>query len=164
MRKEIKRRDFLKASGQLGLAGCALMFCGNVNAAEALLAGDEVPDPKKLNYCGYTCPEKCDFLMATINNDPEAKKACFEQWHIKERYGLEYDEKTAFCWGCKVEDKPEGVVLNACTVRSCCKEKGFDCCIECKELSSCDKDLWTRFPKFYDGVKKLQQKYFDARG
>ena len=165
MKSSLKRRDFLRRSGQAGLAGCALLFCGNAYAAEILLMHDgEIPDPKKLNYCGYTCPEKCEYKLATVNDDAALKKECFESWAIKERYGVEYDEQISFCWGCKAEDKPEGVVVTQCTVRSCVIEKGLDCCIECKELSSCDKDLWTRFPQFYEGVQKLQQTYFDAKG
>ena len=102
--------------------------------------------------------------MATINDDSEQKKVCFEGWGIEERYGIKYDEEISFCYGCKAEGKPEGVVVSECTVRSCVIEKEMDCCIECKELRTCDKDLWTRFPDFYDGVKKLQLKYFEAEG
>ena len=52
------------------------------------------------------------------------------------------------CDGCKALDKPEGVVVSKCDVRACAREKKLDCCIECDELTTCDKDLWKRFPTF----------------
>jgi hypothetical protein len=165
MKEKIRRREFLAKSCRTGMAGCALLLCGNAVAMNSLLGpDDEIPDPKKLNYCGYTCPEKCEFLIATLEDDEEKKKECYEGWAIKERYGLDYDPKTSFCYGCKTKDKPEGVVVSECTVRKCVKEKGLDCCIECKELTSCDKDLWVRFEEFYEGVKKMQKKYQEAQG
>ena len=164
MDSKLKRRDFLKRSGQAGLAGCALLICGKAFSGAPLIMDDKVPDPEKLNYCGYTCPEKCDYLMATLNDDKELKKECFEAWAIEERYGVKYDQEISFCYGCKAKDKPEGVVVTQCTVRSCVIEKELDCCIECKELRTCDKDLWNRFPEFYEGVKKMQLSYFEAQG
>lgn len=164
MDSKLRRREFLKRSGQAGIAGCALLLCGNAAASVSLLMGDDIPDPAKLNYCGYTCPEKCDYLMATLNDDEALKKECFANWAIEERYGIKYDPEISFCYGCKAEGKPEGVVVTACTVRACTIEKELDCCIECDELRSCDKDLWKRFPEFYDGVKKLQLKYFESKG
>jgi len=165
MDKKIRRRDFLMHSGKAGLAGCAIFLCSKaIGSANGILIGEDVPDPGKLNYCGYTCPEDCEFKKATSTNDSELKKKCFEDWAIKERYGLEYDESIAFCHGCKTKDMPGGVVVTQCTVRKCTIEKGFDCCIECKELRTCDKDLWQRFPQFYDGVKKLQIKFWESQG
>lgn len=165
MEDKIKRREFLARTCRTGMAGCALLICGNAVAMNSFLGqDDEIPDPKKLNYCGYTCPEKCDFLMATLEDDEAKKKECFEGWAIKERYGIDYDPKIAFCYGCKTKDKPEGVVVSACTVRKCVQEKGLDCCIECSELTSCDKELWTRFKDFYEGVRKMQVKYLEAKG
>ncbi len=165
MKEKFNRRDFLSRSGRTCVAGCALLMCGNAVAMSSFLGqDDEVPDPKKLNFCGYTCPEKCEFLAATLADDEEMKKKCHETWAIKERYGKDYDPETAFCYGCKTEGKPEGVVVTECTVRSCVKEKSLDCCIECDELSSCDKDLWKRFPDFHKGVIGLQEKYLEAHG
>jgi len=163
MKEKLKRREFLARSCRAGLAGCAVMMCGNAVGMSGILnQDDDIPDPKKLNYCGYTCPEKCEFLMATLEDDEAGKKECHEAWAIKERYGKDFDLETAFCYGCKANGKPEGVVVTECTVRSCVIEKGLDCCIECDELTSCDKDLWKRFPDFYKGVIGLQEKYQGA--
>ena len=32
-------------------------------------------------------------------------------------------------------------------------------CIECDDLATCDKKLWTTFPTFHDKVIEMQQKY-----
>ena len=97
--------------------------------------------------------------VATLNNDAELKKEAWKNWKIEERFGLEFDQEQAICYGCKELDKPEGIVLSRCTVRQCAREKEFDCCIECNELTACDKDLWTRFPDFKKQVIQLQEKY-----
>ena len=70
-----------------------------------------------------------------------------------------FDERQAFCFGCKALDKPEGVVLQNCDVRPCAREKKLESCIECDELATCDKKLWARFPKFRDKMVELQQRY-----
>jgi hypothetical protein len=78
---------------------------------------------------------------------------------IEETYGLEFDEEQAICYGCKELDKPEGVVLKKCDVRPCAREKKLDSCIECDDLATCDKELWTRFPDFRQKVLEMQEKY-----
>lgn len=116
---------------------------------------DKIPDPKKLNFCAYTCPENYQFLEASVKNDTELKKKAFETWKIKERYNVDFDPKTSFCFGCKNKDKPVGVVMSNCTVRACAIEKKHDACIQCKELTTCDEGLWTRFPEFHKSVIKM---------
>ena len=151
--KPIDRRSII----QTGATMCGLCLCAQfpLNA----FAGDKKIDPKDRNYCGYKCPKDCAFLEATLENDLEKKKEAWQEWKIVDRYGLEFDEEQAFCYGCKELDKPEGVVLSQCTVRQCAREKEFDCCIECDELTTCDKDLWKRFAAFHEQVVKLQEKY-----
>ncbi len=70
-----------------------------------------------------------------------------------------FDPEQAICYGCRAEDKPQGIVLKRCDVRACVREKELDCCIECPELSACDKDLWRRFPKFKEQVIEMQERY-----
>jgi hypothetical protein len=120
-------------------------------------------DPKKLMYCGYKCPEECKFLKASLENDIDMKKEAYEQWKIKERFNVDFDAEKIFCYGCKNTEKPDGVVLANCTVRSCVISKEYDCCIECLELVDCDKDLWTRFPDFKKHVIELQKKYLEEQ-
>lgn len=162
MKSKLNRRKFIASSAKTCAGGCILLASSNAAFASMFSTyfGDEKPSPKELNYCGYKCPDKCEFLVATLNNDKTKKKEAFEAWKIEERYGKKYSEEIAFCYGCKSEGKPLGAVTGNCTVRACTIEKGFDCCIECKELKSCDKDLWSRFPEFHKGVIKLQGTYF----
>lgn len=158
MKTNSSRRQFLRNNSVLG---CTLLISGNLSAFS--FPQDEIPDPKKINFCGYTCPKDCQFLVATLKNDTELKKKAYETWKIKEHYNLDFDAKTTFCYACKTKDKPAGVVLSNCTVRSCAIEKKHDACIECKELKTCDKDLWTRFPDFHKSVIKMQETYLEAK-
>ncbi len=157
MNKNINRRAFIAQTTKACIGCCALM------ASPALLAhafqeGEKI-DPKKLNYCSYQCPEKCAWLNGSKNDDVELKKKGYADWKIKERMGLEFDPENMYCFGCKNHDKPEGFLLKKCTVRSCVIEKGYDCCIECNELTTCEKELWDRFPSFKEAVIDLQNKY-----
>ena len=156
--KTIPRRTFLKSTSRVCLGGCMLMAFPHLRSMAGIMQEGEKPDPRKLNYCGYTCPEECKFRKATLANDAELKKEAFGIWKIEERYGVSFDADKAFCHGCKT-DKPAGVVTANCTVRSCAMEKGLDACIECDELTTCDKDLWTRFPEFYKQVIQMQERY-----
>jgi hypothetical protein len=154
------RRVFLRETATAGAALCGLCMCSGIPA----FAGedgdaDKVIDPKKLNYCGYTCPKDCKFLEATLNDDVELKKEAYKIWKIEERFGVEFDPEQAICYGCKTLDKPAGIVLQRCDVRTCVREKELECCIECDELTGCDRDLWRRFPTFKKQVVELQKKY-----
>ena len=149
----IDRRTFIST----GATVCGLCVCAQFPFAA--WAGDEKIYPKERCFCGYTCPEDCQFLQGTLNNDVELKKEAWNNWKIEERYGLAFDEDQAICYGCKELEKPEGIVLSRCTVRQCARQKELDCCIECDELTACEKDLWTRFPQFKEQVIELQEKY-----
>ena len=59
-------------------------------------APDEDIDPKKLMYCGYTCPEECKFLIASVKNDKELRKEAYDLWKIKERFDIEFDPEKIF--------------------------------------------------------------------
>lgn len=162
MRSKINRRNFISNGAKACAGGCILLASSKMGVANSVfhyLQEDKKPDPKELNYCGYKCPEKCEFKIATLENNLEKKKEAFEAWKIKDRYGVDFSEDIAFCYGCKTEEKPLGAVTGNCTVRACTIEKGFDCCIECKELKTCSKDLWSRFPDFHKGVIKMQELY-----
>ena len=163
MNPTLKRHDFFKKTAQAGMACCALMTASKLGAFNNLFLEGEELEPKLLNYCGYKCPEDCTFLKASLDNDVELKKEAFKSWEINERFGIEFDADKVFCFGCKTKDKPEGVVLKNCTVRSCVIEKELDYCIECDELVTCEKELWDRFPKFKEKVIEMQQTYLEAK-
>jgi len=161
MKDQFNRRKFVTTGA---IAGCALFISGRLSAIDRFShLQNEIPDPKKLNFCGYTCPKECPFLEASVKNDTELKRKAYETWQIKERYNVDFDAEKTFCFGCKNSEKPAGVVMLNCTVRSCAIEKKLDSCIECKVLNECDKDLWRRFPDFKKMVIEMQATYFENR-
>jgi len=166
MTKQIKRREFLVKGSCAGIACCALMMNAKALSFGALMkpADDEPVDPKAMEYCGYKCPPDCKFLIASMKNDPELKKEAYTLWKIKEKYNVDFDPEAIFCFGCKNAEKPEGVILKNCTVRNCARSKELDCCIECRELSHCTKELWSRYPDFKQHVIEMQKKYQSAKG
>nr|WP_321357608.1 DUF3795 domain-containing protein [uncultured Draconibacterium sp.] len=158
MTKQSNRRQFIKNSS---FTGCAILLSGKLSAFS--FPQDELPDPKKLVYCGYTCPDDCQFLEASVKNDTELKKKVYKDWKIEEQYGIAFDAEKIFCFGCKNTDKPKGIVLTNCTVRACAINKQFDSCIQCKQLKDCDKELWSKFPDFHKSVLSMQEKYFAGK-
>ena len=159
--KPIDRRKFIQKGAVA--TGCLLMMKPELFAQNTFPFDDKVPVPAELNYCGFKCPEDCKFKVASEKNDPKLKMEAYEIWKVKERYGVDFKADKIFCFGCKNKDKPEGVVLKGCTVRSCAMEKKIDSCVECKELAKCEKDLWPRFPKFKEQVLKMQEVYFESK-
>lgn len=164
MKTNLKRREFIRKSCQAGVACCALLSGSKVFAFGNLntLHGDDLIDPKKLNYCGYTCPADCKMRKATLENNVDLKKEAFTEWRLEEKYGVAFDPEKIFCHGCKTSGKPLGYVVENCTVRSCAIEKGYDCCIQCDKLAGCDKEIWSTFPDFHKAMMELQKKYKEA--
>ena len=162
METEVNRRNFIKMGAVAGITGCAFLLATKFNSLKAFNTfsnENEIPDPKKLNYCGYQCPSDCQFLKATRENNTELKMKAYETWKIKEKYGVEFDAEKIFCWGCKTKDKPLGITVSKCTVRNCAIEKGYDCCIECNDLAQCEFELWKNFPDFHKQVVEMQKTY-----
>jgi hypothetical protein len=156
----IDRRDFVCSTAKAGVAVCGLCMCSPI----ASFAAGGADDGKKITtkdrcFCGYRCPEDCAFLQGTLTDNLELKKKAWTLWKIEERFGVAFDPEQAICYGCKTMDKPKGIVLSRCTVRDCAIEKGHECCIECDELTGCEKNLWNRFPEFKNQVIELQGKY-----
>jgi len=162
MKNQFNRRKFIAAGA---FAGCTLLLSGKLSALNSFShLQNEIPDPKKLNYCGYTCPKDCKFLEASVKNDPILKKEAYEIWEMKERFGVtEFDPEKIFCFGCKATDKPVGIRLQKCDVRNCSIDKKLDSCIECKDLIACEKDLWIKFPDFKNAVIKMQTVYLESK-
>jgi hypothetical protein len=157
MTHKLPRREFLAKTSAACMGGCLLLTGIRVSAFS--FKEDKLIDPSTLCYCSYSCPDDCKFLEASEKNDPELKKAAFEQWGLKERLGLKFDPDKIFCFKCKPGDKPEGPILTHCTVRRCAIKKGYQACIQCNDLRACDKDLWTRFPEFHESIMKMQVIY-----
>ncbi len=158
---DLDRRDFLATGTRLGVALCgACLWSGTPGFADIDKTQRQPPlDPKKLNFCGYTCRGDCKFKLGTLEDDVELKKQAFEEWKIEERFGIAFDQETAICWGCKAPHRPDGVVVTNCDVRACVQDKKLDCCIECSELTDCNRDLWRRFPDFKAQVIEMRTRY-----
>ena len=162
MKNHFNRRIFVTTGA---VAGCTLLLSGKLTAFNMFShLHNEIPDPKKINYCGYTCLADCKFLEASVKKDPVLKKEAYEIWEMKERFGVtEFDADKIFCFGCKTKDKPVGIRLQKCDVRNCAIDKKLDSCIECKELPRCEKDLWKKFPDFKNAVLKMQATYSESK-
>jgi hypothetical protein len=158
MKTEINRRDFVSKCFKAGVTGCALFYGNSILAGESF-DQQQKPDPKSLTYCGFKCTVQCTLYRATIENNPDLKKKAFEEFKMKEKFNIDFDADKVFCFGCKPKDKPLSIAVNACTVRKCTIEKGYDCCIECNDLTSCDKELWKNFPQFKEKVIEMQKNY-----
>jgi len=158
------RREFLKQSSRLGLlCGLGCFYAQNLKLHGAGMSGAATPDPKKLNYCGYTCPAECPMKAAGLSNDIEQKREAYETWRIQERYGLEFDADKVLCNGCKTDAEELGMAVSHCPVRKCAIEKQLDCCIECDELASCAQVLWQEFPDFHKHVMNMRESYLAAQ-
>jgi hypothetical protein len=158
MKTEIKRREFVGKFLKAGTAGCALVYG---NSLLAVTPQDQIKksDLKSLTYCGFKCSNDCTLYKATIENNPELKKKAYEEFKWKEKFNVDYNADKVFCWGCKPKDKPLSINVTACAVRKCTIEKGYECCIECKGLAACDKELWKNFPQFKLKVIEAQKIY-----
>jgi hypothetical protein len=159
MKKELKRREFISSCFKAGVTCCVLCSGTALAAQDPVKKQNVKPDPKNLEYCGYKCSADCPLKKATLENDIELKKKAYTDFKFKEKYNVEFDQEKVFCYGCKIQDKPLGIPVQACTVRKCVIEKGYECCIECENLVKCDKELWTLFPKFKETVIEMQKKY-----
>jgi hypothetical protein len=135
------RRKFVKGMFVLGglAAGHAALPC------LARTSSEEEVDPATLSYCGLSCTDKCKLFRATRDNDIALKKEVARDWYnIEEK---DFDPDRIFCYGCKSTREPESPSLAKCTVRKCASEKGMATCADCRELKTCDKDLWKSYPK-----------------
>jgi len=158
----LPRREFLRRLGQFGVAcaGCAL--ASRLSAEEtppAAPAARKLPALKDRAYCGLVCGDWCELWRATRSDDPAAKRAVYEKWKWKEKFGIEFAPDQMFCHGCKAPGKPVNVAHARCTVLQCSAGRGFDSCLQCRRLAECDKDLWKNYPDFRGKMVKLQQDY-----
>jgi hypothetical protein len=164
VKSKLQRRDFLIKCSRTGVTCCALLLNSKLSALNSFYKlQNNDPDPKELCYCGYKCTEDCQLLKGSKENNVELKKEAYELWKMKERHNIDFDPDKIFCFGCKTTNKPEGLILVNCTVRSCVMSKDIDCCIECTELADCEKELWIRFPKFKEQVIEMQKKYIESK-
>jgi hypothetical protein len=157
------RRRFLKYCSQLGLAGLSL-FLGYKKILARI--GDEqktTPAPaidlKARSYCGIDCENECELLKATRENDIELKKKVYHDWKWKETFGVAFDPDQVFCYTCKPANGKLKIGMAECEVRKCALANGMESCIQCRNLTQCDKEFWKGWSSFYNHVKELQVQY-----
>jgi hypothetical protein len=169
MLSPLPRREFFKRLGQFGVAcaGCALAY--RLGAESAAGPGVPAAAPKLTSlktraYCGLICGDWCQLFTATKTGDPAAKRAVYDSWKWKEKFGVEFDPHQVFCHGCKAPGKPVNVAHARCTVLKCSAGRRFDSCLQCRRLAECDQELWKNYPDFRQQMLKLQQEYVSAEG
>ena len=163
------RRHFLKTCAQSGAACCALLAWNRSLAAKG--GREEKQEQKlkpidfsKLSYCGIPCASFCELHKATQENDEKTKKLVYEKWNWKKKFAMEYDPEKVFCYTCKPGDKPKKVGMDACVIRNCAMANGMEACVQCKNLSACDKEYWKNWPALYEFNKKNQARYLAQPG
>lgn len=169
MESKQSRRGFLKQFVKAGGACCALLafnrhLSAEDNPQEKNNREKKLIDLKKLSYCGIPCVATCAMYKATLENDVKTKKALYEQWEFKKNYGIEFDPDKIFCYTCKPGDKPKTIFMEQCVARNCAIAKGFESCIQCKNLTACDKEFWKKWPILYENSKQIQALYKDQPG
>lgn len=91
---------------------------------------------KLISCCGLNCAT-CDARIATIENNEELRKATADKWKVMFNVP-EMSPDMINCTGCR----EEGVKFNhceVCEIRNCVKEKGFETCGACSEMTTCIK-------------------------
>jgi hypothetical protein len=172
MEPKQSRRLFLSHCAKFCGAGCALLALSKISPAQetapAKPGSEKKPlDLKVLSYCGIPrayCEQQCELFKATRDNDAALKKAVYDQWEMKKKFGIDFDPDRIFCYGCKPGDKPLKVGMAECPVRACPSSKGLESCVQCANLAACDKAYWKDWPNVLDLAKKLQARYLDQPG
>jgi len=147
MEFEQDRRDFLKHCTKWGVS-CFSLFLwhqqiwartGNEDKIKKLT---QPIDLKKRSYCGIACENECQLFQATQENNIELKKEVYEKWNMKEHFNIEFDPDKIFCYSCKPQNKIYKIGMLDCEVRQCAIENEMESCIQCKNLTSCNKKFW----------------------
>jgi hypothetical protein len=56
------------------------------------------------------------------------------------------------------------VGLATCVIRIGALANGMESCVQCKNLSACDKEYWKKWPDLYEFNKKNQARYLAEPG
>jgi hypothetical protein len=172
MREKHGRREFLDHGVMVCAAFCAMGVCRSIAPAQESATAkpgqaQKPVDPKALCYCGIPqayCEKQCELFKATRENDVMLKKAVYEKWEMKKKFGVDWDPEKIFCYGCKPGDKPLKVGMAECPVRACSSANGLESCVQCLDLASCDKAFWKDWPNAFELAKKLQARYAGQPG
>ncbi len=154
------RRDFLTTTA---CSGVCLLACHALARGEERPKDEAAPGPKPttpdfgaLAYCLAECtPESCPLLKATLADDREIKARVAERW--QQKLGRRVAPEEVFCYGCKTPLEKQGPGIRACTVRPCVLERKLVSCAHCRELASCQKELWLNYPEHRKRVLAVQR-------
>jgi len=90
---------------------------------------------KIISCCGLDCAT-CNAKIATLTNDNDLRIKTAEEWSVQ--FNSVITAEMIHCDGCRCT----GVhfeYCGICEIRNCVKEKGFETCGDCNEMSSCKK-------------------------
>lgn len=141
------RREMLKTCtcAGLGLVLSTGSFscspCGSNREQVVLNSGDF----SMVAYCCLEC-EKCDVYIATQNNDNKLRVKVANEWKMK--------AEELYCDGCK----SDRTSFNDCEARKCASSRNLLTCAHCEDFSSCDKEIWTKWPKLKEKVQAMRSK------
>lgn len=52
-------------------------------------------------------------ILIKIENNTELKKKAYEEFKMKEKYNIEFDQDKVFCYGCNPKGKPLSINVSA---------------------------------------------------
>ena len=167
MNQKQSRRSFLEQCAKCGGACSALLALNGISRGQESAPARSGPEEKPLDlttlaYCGIPqtyCETRCELFNATLENDAKLKRAVYDQWGMKKKFGIDFDADKIFCYGCKPGGKPLKVGMAECEVRTCPISHGLGSCVQCGGLASCGKAFWKEWPVAYAQIKQLQARY-----
>ena len=95
-------------------------------------------------YCCLEC-DKCDAYLATKNKDEQLRAKVAKEWKM--------DVEKFYCYGCKSEN-----ALFNCDAKKCAIARGLPTCAHCDDFPSCDKEIWTKWPKIKEKAEEMRAK------
>jgi hypothetical protein len=140
------RRDMLKTCACAGLG--LVLSMGSFSCCPCSSNSQQaMPDSDDFSMIAYCCLEcdKCDVYIATQNNDNELRAKVAKEWKMK--------AEELYCDGCKSDRTPFN-----CEAKKCAVGRNLPTCAHCDDFSSCDKEIWTKWPQLKEKVQAMRSK------
>jgi hypothetical protein len=138
------RREMLKTCAGAGLAlalGSASISCCPCSS-KRMQAMTNNGNFSMIAYCCLEC-DKCDVYIATQKNDDQLRAKVAKEWKMK--------AEELYCDGCKSNRTPFN-----CEAKKCAVGRNLPTCAHCDEFSSCDKEIWTKWPQLKEKVQAMR--------
>lgn len=90
---------------------------------------------KLISCCGLDCAT-CNAKIATITNDNDLRRKTAEEWSAQFKSAI--TAEMINCEGCRMEGNHFDYCA-MCEIRNCVKDRGFQTCADCYEMSHCKK-------------------------